>query len=81
VYRLAYGAHYESGTGFSAAFWIVIAVPFLIVALATAGVVSDVFWGLAGLLGLLALTNLAYYVTGHGRGGWSQDSPSTPLGR
>jgi hypothetical protein len=52
-------------------FWVVIAIPLLIVALATSGIVSDVFWGLTALMGLLAAINLAFAVTGHGEGGWT----------
>jgi hypothetical protein len=52
-------------------FWVVIAIPLVIVALATSGIVSDVFWGLAALMGLLAAINLAYLVSGHSGGGWT----------
>jgi hypothetical protein len=67
---------YETGTGCGAAFWFVIVVPFAVVGVFTSGVVSDVFWGLAGLWVLLAVVSLAYFVTGHGRGGWKEvDQP------
>jgi hypothetical protein len=51
---------YQTGSGCSTVFWVVIAIPLVIVALATSGIVSDVFWGLAALMGLLATINRAY---------------------
>lgn len=62
---------YQTGAGCSTVFWVVIAIVLLIVGLATSGIVSDVFWGLAALMGLLAAINLASVVTGHGGGGWT----------
>jgi hypothetical protein len=56
----------------------VIAVPFVAVGNLTSGVVSDVFWGLAAFWVLLAVVNLAYFVTGHGRGGWKEIDPPGP---
>jgi hypothetical protein len=34
---------YQTGSGCSTVFWVVIAIPLVIVALATSGIVSDVF--------------------------------------
>jgi hypothetical protein len=56
-------------------FWLVVAVPFAIVGRITSGVVSAVFWGLAGLWALLAVINFAYFAAGKDRGGGKKGPP------
>jgi len=64
---------YDTGTGFGGSVWLVVALLFLVVASVTSGVLSDVFWALAGLFGLMAVVLLGAYISGHGRGGWTRN--------
>src|SRR5947209_5569846 len=57
-------AHFQTGTGCSTVFWVVVAAPFAIVGLFSSGLLSNIFYGIAAFFGLLMLVNLAYYVTG-----------------
>ncbi len=58
-------AHYTSGTGLGGVFYLIIAIPPAIVALNTSGVVSKVFWVVAGLFCLMALAALGAYTIGY----------------
>lgn len=59
-------------------FWLLAAFVAAVVAFATSGVVSYSFWGIAGLLLIMALALLLAYATGHGRGGWTSDGIEGP---
>lgn len=61
-------------------FWFLPAFVAAVVAFTTSGVVSYSFWGIAGLLLIVALALLLAYATGHGRGGWTSEGIEGPSG-
>jgi hypothetical protein len=80
AYRKVASATYRSGTGVGGLFWLLAACVAVVVAFSTSGVVSYLFWGIAGLLLMMALALLLAYATGHGRGGWTSDGIESPSG-
>jgi hypothetical protein len=73
-------ARYKSGTGLGGIFWLVVAIAAASVALSTSGVVSEAFWGVAGLFFVLTLVLVGAYMTGRGRGGWTSGGIDLPRG-
>ena len=61
---------YQTGAGCGTVFWVVIAIPLLIVALATSEILSASS-GVSQPSWDYAVINLVFVVTGHGEGGWT----------
>jgi len=81
IYVRGPGAHYTTGAAFGAGFWLVAALPLVLVARSTSGIVSDVFYGVAALFALLGVICFAFYATGHNGGSNGQwvDDDGQPL--